>query len=96
MKIIIGGGTGLIGQVLVPKLITSGHEVTVISRNKEKINTYFENTVNAATWDDLPHLNPDKFGLIINLAGENIAEHRWSSKIKNKLFSSRLETTSRF
>lgn len=34
MKIIVIGGTGHIGTFLVPRLVTAGHEVTVISRRK--------------------------------------------------------------
>lgn len=96
MNIIIGGGTGLIGQVLVPELIRAGHDVTIIGRAKEKIQKCFKNTVHAVTWDELESLNPDEIDAIINLTGENIAEHRWSSKVKNKLLSSRIEATHHF
>ena len=34
MKIVVIGGTGHIGTFLVPRLVTAGHEVTVISRRK--------------------------------------------------------------
>lgn len=96
MNIIIGGGTGLVGQVLVPELIRTGHDVTVIGRTKEKIQSCFKNTVQAVAWNELDALNPEDFDAIINLTGENIAEHRWSAKIKNKLLSSRIEATQHF
>lgn len=32
MKILVIGGTGHIGSYLVPRLVTQGHEVTVIAR----------------------------------------------------------------
>jgi uncharacterized protein (TIGR01777 family) len=96
MKIIIGGGTGLVGRALVPKLIEAGHEISVIGRDKNKIRSSFNHTVNALNWDELTTLNPDEFGAIINLTGENIAESRWSDKVKNKLLSSRLNATRKF
>ena len=95
MKIIIGGGTGLVGQILVPELLQSKHDVYVISQDEEKIKRIFANKVHAISWDNLNCLNPDEFDAIINLAGENIANHRWSTKIKERLLSSRIETTSK-
>ena len=93
MNIIICGGTGLVGQLLVPELLQSEHDIYVIGRDKEKINRIFSSTVHAVTWDELNTLNPNEFDVIINLTGENIADHRWSTKTKEKLLSSRIETT---
>lgn len=33
MQILITGGTGLIGRHLIPRLLTLGHQVTVVTRN---------------------------------------------------------------
>ena len=93
MKIIIAGGTGLIGHLLIPGLLQSGHDVYVIGRSKEKIERIFGDTVHARTWDRLSALDPDEFDAIINLTGENIADHRWSDKRKQELLTSRIETT---
>ncbi|AWN72902.1 TIGR01777 family oxidoreductase [Legionella anisa] len=93
MKIIIGGGTGLVGQILVPELLQSGHEIYVIGRDEEKIKRTFSSTVHGTTWDKLNTLNPNEFDAIINLAGENIADHRWSPKTKETLLTSRIKTT---
>lgn len=96
MNIIIGGGTGLVGHALITKLLMSAHKITVVGRSKEKIKTRFQNSVQATTWDELNSLNPDEFDVIINLTGENIAEHRWSAKIKKKLLFSRIDATQHF
>lgn len=93
MKIIVSGGTGLIGKALIPKLLQSGHEIQIIGRNKEKIKQIFSNTVHATSWNELDTLNPDEFDAIINLAGESIAAHRWNTRIKEQQLSSRLKTT---
>jgi nucleoside-diphosphate-sugar epimerase len=36
MKIFLAGGSGVIGWLLVPALVTAGHEVTAISRRKDQ------------------------------------------------------------
>lgn len=36
MKVVIIGGTGLIGTYLVPKLVTAGHKVVCVSRQKSR------------------------------------------------------------
>ncbi|WP_133135333.1 TIGR01777 family oxidoreductase [Legionella rowbothamii] len=96
MKIIIGGGTGLVGRSLITELLVAQHDLWVVGRNKDKIKEIFNHHVHGITWNELPNLNPEEFDVIINLAGENIADHRWSSKVKNKLLSSRIEPTKKF
>ncbi|STY31768.1 nucleoside-diphosphate sugar epimerase [Legionella wadsworthii] len=93
MKIIVAGGTGFLGQILVPELLKAGHEIYVIGRHEERIYKIFANTVHACTWDTLNSLDTNEFEAIINLAGKNITDHRWSSKIKEKLLRSRIDTT---
>jgi hypothetical protein len=93
MKIIISGGTGLIGGVLIPELLSANHDIYILGRDSEKIKKIFENTVTAVSWKELHTLNPNEFDIIINLAGENIAAHRWSSDMKNKLLASRVNAT---
>ena len=35
--VLISGGTGFIGQYLIPVLLQQGHQVTVYGRDKDKI-----------------------------------------------------------
>ncbi|KTD57196.1 nucleoside-diphosphate sugar epimerase [Legionella sainthelensi] len=93
MKIIVSGGTGAIGQTLIPALLQSGYEIHVIGRDEEKVRAIFSNTVQATTWNRLNTLNPDEFTAIINLAGEDITAHRWNTRVKEQLLSSRLKPT---
>ncbi len=37
MKVFLAGATGAIGRRLVPQLIEAGHQVTAITRSKEKL-----------------------------------------------------------
>ncbi|WP_252343242.1 NAD(P)H-binding protein, partial [Escherichia coli] len=36
MKLVITGGTGLIGRHLIPRLLDLGHQITVATRNPQK------------------------------------------------------------
>jgi uncharacterized protein len=78
---------------LIPELLQSGHDVYVLGRNTDKIKHSFSDSVHTITWDKLHTLNPDEFTAIINLADENIADKRWSTKTKERLLASRIETT---
>ena len=90
MKILITGGTGFIGKKLIAELISSGHELTIISRterdNKKNI-TYIQ-------WDkEILQYAINKSDIIINLAGESIAAKRWTKEQKDLLYKSRIITT---
>lgn len=41
MKIVITGGTGLIGRHLIPRLLELGHQITVMTRNPQKASSGF-------------------------------------------------------
>ena len=94
MNIMVTGGTGLIGRSLIPAILKNGHTVTVIGRNRDKIRAIFGNTVNSVSWGQIDTLSPDTFDAVINLAGENIAEGRWSDKKKCSIKDSRTQATS--
>lgn len=42
MKVFLAGATGAIGRRLVPQLVEAGHEVTAITRSKEKLGELYE------------------------------------------------------
>ena len=93
MHFIIAGGTGLIGQHLVAYWLKAGHEITVLGRDKARIQKRFGQTVNALHWDEL---TPGALGGvdgIVNLAGANLGEKRWDEARKKLIISSRVETT---
>ncbi len=87
-KVIIAGGTGMIGQRIEKLLIENKHDVFILTRSPKK-----ENHI---AWNPkLKSLDTSKIegtNYIINLCGENIGEKRWSQKRKNELYSSRIET----
>lgn len=47
MRILITGGTGLIGTQLVQALVMHSHQVTVLSRSPQKYTVYFVKRLNA-------------------------------------------------
>jgi len=94
MQILITGGTGLIGSHLVPRLLELGHDVTVVTRNPEKGRALFDPKV--TFWKGLSESpNLDGFNAVINLAGEPIADKRWTEAQKQRLCNSRWQITER-
>ncbi|MGO2304853.1 MAG: TIGR01777 family oxidoreductase [Providencia sp.] len=92
MKILITGGTGLIGTQLVQELVSRSHQITVLSRSPQKVYSLFCKAVECWTsLSDKKNLND--FDAIINLAGEPIAEKRWTDEQKKILCDSRWKIT---
>lgn len=91
MNILITGGTGFIGRRLMHHL-RSHHQVTVLSRTLNKVHQQLGHDVHAlASLDDLDNL--DQFDAVINLAGEPIADKRWSTAQKERICQSRWQLT---
>ena len=92
MKILITGGTGFIGRELCKLLLESEHQLTVLSRKPESVSGLCGAKVKAINkLDDLS--KNDSFDAIINLAGEGIADARWSPSRKQILLDSRVKVT---
>ncbi len=91
MHILITGGTGLIGRHLITKLISTSpelHSISVLSRNVEKARACLPKTVNVV--ESLDQFdNFDDIDVVINLAGEPIADKRWTSEQKARICNSR-------
>ena len=104
MKLFLTGCTGFIGRELIPLLIEEGHTLTVISRqSKEKIKIKADesklriiqmNPTDPASWEkeEVKKSLKNCDGLI-NLAGEPIAEKRWTDDHCKEITNSRLDTT---
>lgn len=92
MKILITGGTGFIGHRLCAALRRDAHELWVLSRTPERVADQCGDDVHAVA--SLEELDPGlRLDAIINLAGEPIADKRWSAEQKRKLVESRMQTT---
>lgn len=93
MRVLITGGSGLIGRPLAQSLIERGHEVIVLSRQPEKTSRLLPDTV-VELWDGRTtkgwgHLI-EGTDAVVNLAGANIAEGRWTAERKRLIRESRL------
>lgn len=91
MKILIAGGTGLIGTSLTKKLISKGHYVHVLSRHPKQNATSpeFKWDPKAGTID----LNSyEGVEAIVNLSGAGVADKRWTKAYKKDILESRTKT----
>jgi len=90
-KILITGGSGMIGSRLTSLLIEKGYEVAHLGRSKK------DNGIKTFIWD--PQRNEIEKGallnvdVIIHLAGAGIADKRWDAKRKKEILLSRTQTT---
>ncbi|WP_159950729.1 TIGR01777 family oxidoreductase [Polaribacter septentrionalilitoris] len=87
-KILITGGTGLVGTQLVKMLSKHNHEVVILSRNPKNKNEF--------KWDISSNFIDEKALLkteyIIHLAGAGIADKRWTEERKQTIIDSRVKT----
>ncbi len=91
MNILLTGGTGFIGHRLMSHL-RPHHQVTVLSRTPNKVYQRLGHDIKAlSSLDQLDNL--DDFDAVINLAGEPIADKRWSRDQKEKICQSRWQIT---
>lgn len=90
MKILIGGSHGLVGTALIKSLEGDGHEIFRLVRYAPRSESEIE-------W------SPDRYSIalarlegfdaVVNLAGESIAEGRWTEDKKRRIRESRVKGT---
>ena len=89
MNILLTGSTGLIGKALSRHLKTKGHNIYPLYRNPSTAKAHYWNPE-----EDQIHLDDQiKLHAVIHLAGENIADSRWSQKKKDSILNSRVHGT---
>jgi len=88
VKVVIGGGSGLVGQALVASLLGDGHDVVVLSRRPSRAT----GAGRFAGWETAP-AEVDGAGAIVNLAGVSIGGPRWTRSRKAAILESRVDTT---
>ena len=88
-NVLISGGSGFVGKHLTDLLLANGYSVSILSRsqkqNTEQVN-YYQWDVDANFIDENAVLKAD---YIIHLAGEGIADKRWTAKRKEVIVRSR-------
>ena len=88
-KIIITGGTGLVGKRLTTFLQEKGYEVNILCRNPKQPNEYKWN-IEANFIDEKVFENAIA---IIHLAGAGVADKRWTDERKQEIIDSRVKST---
>jgi uncharacterized protein len=80
VKVVIGGGSGYVGQALVRSLEADGHEVVVVSRHTGP---------GRVSWDTVGG-ELDGADAVVNLAGTSIGSLRWTEGRKRSILASRV------
>lgn len=91
-KILITGGSGLVGKELTKQLLHKNHEVVWLSRTENLIGKikvykwdYTTNYIDERAFDGVT--------AIIHLAGAGIADKRWTENYKKEILDSRIKTS---
>lgn len=92
VNFLITGATGFIGSALCSRLQSLGHGLTVLSRSRDRaIDCCGGNVRSVERLSELQ--NTEQFDAIVNLAGEPVADRRWSAGRKQLLRESRISLT---
>lgn len=86
MKVVVAGGSGFIGQALVRRLLERGDDAAVLSRHPANVRAG-----RAVPWDATDEIAGAD--AVVNLAGENLGEGRWTETRKQRMLDSRIRPT---
>jgi uncharacterized protein (TIGR01777 family) len=93
MRVVVTGGTGFVGRALVGQLLDDGAEVVVLTRDPSRTAGSLPVRAKLHAWDPQQPLDPaqlDGADAIVNLAGEGIADGRWTAERKRAIRDSRV------
>ncbi len=89
MRVLISGATGLIGSALVQELTDGGHQTTHLTRSP--------GASEDVGWDpsagEIDASRLEDIDAVVHLAGESIAEGRWTPQKKARIMESRKQGT---
>ena len=85
MRVLITGGTGMIGTALAKSLLADGHQVWVLTRNPQT--KYLPEGASGVGWDGRTSLGwgdmVGKMDAVVNLVGERLAKWPWTNGKKS-------------
>ena len=89
-RVLITGGTGLVGTAVKNLLLQKGYEVVLLTRSTVSKEGYAHWDINAGTIDATAIAAAD---YIIHLAGAGVADKRWSVARKQEILDSRTKSS---
>lgn len=96
-KVLITGGTGMIGRSLSALLLQKGYEVIILTRNTAEQKKPAVAGLSFAYWDvkaqTIDAGAVAKADYIIHLAGAGVADKRWTAKRKKEIVESRTQSS---
>lgn len=91
-KILITGGSGLVGTVLTQQLQAKSYQVVHLSRHPDK-----HKRVPSYKWDlEKAYIDEEAFekvDTIVHLAGANVGKIPWTAQYKREILNSRIQST---
>jgi uncharacterized protein (TIGR01777 family) len=92
MKVLIAGGTGMVGRALTPLLLANGHRVWVLTRDPQ--GAHLSDGVEAVGWDGVTTEGwgdlVNQVEAIVNLTGKSLASWPWTAVRKKRFQDSRV------
>ena len=96
MRILVSGGTGLLGQALISQLVADGDSVAVLTRDVQKAKEILPLGVDVFHWDPSALVAPPESlegsQAVVHLTGETI-QGRWTKTKKDRILQSREMST---
>jgi uncharacterized protein (TIGR01777 family) len=90
MRVLIAGGSGLIGRALMAELGAAGHDVRQLVRRPTRRTTEIR-------WDpargEIPVDALAGIDAVVNLSGENVGAGRWTAARRERILRSRVDAT---
>jgi uncharacterized protein (TIGR01777 family) len=94
MRVLVTGGTGLVGHRLLPRLLERGDQVLALSRREHPefpagcTPLQGDPAVSGPWLDELTRCDA-----VVHLAGENVFARRWRKRFRRQLYDSRIDST---
>jgi uncharacterized protein (TIGR01777 family) len=90
MRIVVAGGSGFLGSALVQVWRDQGHQVNVLTRQPRAVDDVrWDPRTDGGSWTDAL----EGAEAVVNLAGEGIADQRWTAERKASILGSRVTST---
>jgi uncharacterized protein (TIGR01777 family) len=96
MKVVVTGATGFIGTPLVRHLLANGHVVSALTREVARAARRLPARCEVRHWNPTGELDASVLqgaDAIIQLAGEGIADARWTAQRKRAIRASRVQSS---